>query len=123
MAVILIVEDEYFVREIAVSTAEDLGYEVLAATDVEEAMLHLRSPQQIDALVTDVRLKDAFRGGCEVAQQAIKLRPNLRVLYMTGSLITEKVKELFVEGAQFLQKPYSQNQLENSLKELLAAPV
>ena len=123
MAVILIVEDEYFVREIAVSTAEDLGHEVLSATDVEEAMSYLRSLRQIDALATDIRLKDAFRGGYEVAREAVVLRPNLRVLYMTGSLITEMVKDLFVEGAQFLQKPYSQNQLENSLKALLAAPV
>ena len=123
MAVILIVEDEYFVREIAVSTAEDLGHEVLSATDVEEAMLYLRSPQHIDALATDIRLNAASRGGYEVAEQAIRLRPNLRVLYMTGSLITEMVKDLFVEGALFLQKPYSQSQLENSLKELLAARV
>jgi CheY-like chemotaxis protein len=123
VAVILIVEDEYFVREIAVSTAEDLGHEVLSATDVEEAMLYLRSPQHIDALATDIRLNAASRGGYEVAEQAIRLRPNLRVLYMTGSLITEMVKDLFVEGALFLQKPYSQSQLENSLKELLAARV
>ena len=86
-------------------------------------MLYLRSPQHIDALATDIRLNAASRGGYEVAEQAIRLRPNLRVLYMTGSLITEMVKDLFVEGALFLQKPYSQSQLENYLKELLAARV
>lgn len=123
VAVILIVDDEFFVREFAVSIVEELGYRTLSASDVDGAMFYLRSFQQIDALITDIRLNTAALGGYELAREATKLRPNLGVIYATGNSITEKVKDLFVEGAHFLQKPYSPDQLQNSLEKLLAAQV
>ena len=85
MAVILIVEDDVFIREIAEMMIQDWGHEILSASDVDEALLLLRSPQHIDALFTDIYLKKSVLGGCELAHQAIKLRPELRVLYTTGN--------------------------------------
>jgi DNA-binding NtrC family response regulator len=82
---------------------------------------HLHSPQHIDALFTDIYLKKAALGGCELAHQAIKLRPKLRVLYTTGNSVTDKMTALFVEGAHFLRKPYTGDQLQNSVEGLLAA--
>jgi CheY-like chemotaxis protein len=123
VGLILIVDDEYFIREVAVSTVEELGYDVLSACDVDEAMSYLRSNRKIDALITDIRLKSALHGGYEIAQDAVKIRPSLRVLYMTGSPITDEMRDLFVEGAHLLQKPYSPDQLRNSLEKLFAAPV
>jgi len=121
MAVVLIVEDDVFIREIAEVMIQEWGHHTLSASDVDEALSLLRSPQQIDALFTDIYLKAAVLGGYELAHKAIELRPKLRVLYTTGNSITDKVKALFVEGAQFLQKPYTQHQLQNSVEELLAA--
>jgi CheY-like chemotaxis protein len=121
MAVILIVEDDVFIREIAEMMIQDWGHETLSASDVDEALSILRSAQHIDALFTDIYLKNSVLGGCELAHQAIELRPKLRVLYTTGNSITEKMKALFVEGTQFLRKPYTQHQLKNSVEELLAA--
>jgi hypothetical protein len=43
------------------------------------------------------------------------------VLYTTGNTINDKMKMMFVEGAHFLQKPYTQIQLQNSVEALLAA--
>ncbi len=120
MAVILIVEDEVFIREIAEMTIQDLGHETLSASDVDEALSHLRSPQPIDILFTDIYLKKAVFGGCDLAHQAIKLRPELRVLYTTGNFITDKMKALFAEGTQFLRKPYTDHQLQDSFATLLA---
>ena len=120
MAVILVVEDEVFTREIAEMMIQDWGHQTLSASDVDEALALLRSPQHIDALFTDIYLKTAVLGGCELALQAIKLRPDLRVLYTTGNTITEKMKALFVEGTHFLSKPYTQNQLQHSVEGLLA---
>src|SRR5450432_807775 len=88
MATILIVEDDVFILEGAVLLAEDMGHNTLAATDIEEALLLLRFPQHIDALITDIRLKAAAFGGFELAHQAGKSRPNLPVLYTTGSYVT-----------------------------------
>ena len=121
MAVILIVEDDVFIREIAEMMIQDWGHQTLVASDVDEALLLLRSPQPIDALFTDIYLKAAVHGGCDLAHQAIALRPKLRVLYTTGNSITEKMKALLIKGAHFLGKPYSQHQLQNSIGELLVA--
>ena len=120
MAVILIVEDDGFLRDDAEMMIQDWGHDILSASDVDEALLLLRSPQQIDALFTDIYLKKAVLGGYELADQAIKLRLNLRVLYTTGNTINEKTKTLFVDGAHFLQKPYTRYQLQNSVEVLLA---
>ena len=121
MAVILIVEDDFFIRELAEMTIQDFGYETLSASDVDEALLLLCSPQNFDALIADIRLKTAALGGFELARQAIKLQPKLRVLYTTGNSITDKLTALSVQGAHFLQKPYTQSQLRHSIEALLAA--
>ena len=120
MAVILIVEDDVFICTIAEMMIQDWGHQTLLANDVEEALSLLRSPHHIDALFTDVYLKNSILGGCELAHQAIKLRPKLRVLYTTGNSVTEKMKALFVEGTHFLGKPYTQQQLQDSVEDLLA---
>jgi len=121
MAVILIVEDDVFIRGIAEMMIQDWGHETLLASDVDEALSLLHSPQHIDALFTDIYLKTAVLGGCELARQAIGLRPKLRVLYTTGNFVTEKMKALFVDGKHFLGKPYTQIQLQDSVVGLLAA--
>jgi CheY-like chemotaxis protein len=121
MAVILIVEDDVFIREIAEMMIQGWGHQTLTASDVDEALSILRSPQPIEAMFTDIYLKTAILGGCELAHQAIALRPNLRVLYTTGNSMTEKMKALLVEGTHFLRKPYTEHQLQNSIIDLLAA--
>src|SRR5665647_2289413 len=116
MAVVLIVEDDVFIREIAEMMIQDWGHQTLSASDVDEALAFLRSHQHIDALFTDIYLKTAVLGGCELARQAIELRPKMRVLYTTGNSVTDKMKALFVEGTQCLRKPYTQYQLQDSIE-------
>ncbi len=107
--------------KIAEMMIQDWGHDTLSASDVDEALSFLRSPQHIDALFTDIYLKNSVLGGCELAHQAIELRPNLRVLYTTGNIVTDKMKALLVEGTQFLRKPYTQHQLEGCVAAMLAA--
>ena len=121
MATILIVEDEVFIRDTAEFTIEDLGHHTLLACDVAEALAHLSSPQRIDALFVDMRLMAAALAGYEIADRAVELRPGLRVLYTSGSHLTEEMTDRFVSGGQFLQKPYSPAQLGVSVGALLAA--
>ena len=120
MAIILIVEDEVFTREIAEMMIRDWGHETLLAGDIDEALSHLRSPQHIDAMFTDIYLKSAMLGGCDLAREAVKLRPMLRVLYTTGNFVTEQMKTLLVEGMACLSKPYTEQQLQGSFANLLA---
>ena len=119
MANILIVEDEFFIRENAEFTIGDLGHTTLAACDLGEAVAHLSAPAHIDALFVDIRLSALTFGGYDVANQAIGLRPLLRVLYTSGSPLTAAMSDQFVRGGNFIQKPYSPAQLEVSIGELL----
>ena len=121
MAVILIVEDDVFIREIADMTIQDWGHETLAAGDVDEALTFLRSARHIDALFTDIYLKNSVHGGCDLAHQAIALRPELRVLYTTGNTVNDKMEALFVKGTLCLRKPYTDHQLQNCFTALFAA--
>jgi len=121
MAVILVVEDDVFIRQVAEMMIQDWGHDILSASDADEALLFLRSAHHIDALFTDIYLKNSVLGGCELAHRAIALRPELRVLYTTGNFVTDKMKALFVEGTQCLRKPYTQHQLEDCVAALLAA--
>jgi CheY-like chemotaxis protein len=121
MAVMLVVEDEAFTRQIAEMMIQDWGHDTLSASDANEALSFLRSAQPIDALFTDIYLKDSVLGGCELAHQAVELRPKLRVLYTTGSFVTDKLNALFVEGTKCLRKPYTQDQLQDSVEALFAA--
>jgi CheY-like chemotaxis protein len=121
MTVILIVEDHAFIRELAEMTIQEWGYQTLSASSVDEALVLLRSPEPIDILFSDIYLAPTILGGCELARQAIELRPTLRVLYTSGNFITDKMKALFVDGSKFLRKPYMPNQLQSSVEGLLAA--
>ncbi len=119
MAVILIVEDEPFIRQAAEWTIEDLGHSILLATDLAEALRHLADPTKIDALFVDIRLSALSLGGYVVANQAVKIQPELRVLYTSGRTLTTDMSDLFVRGGQFIQKPYSPAQLQHSVDVLL----
>jgi CheY-like chemotaxis protein len=121
MAMILVVEDDAFVRETAELMIRDWGHQILSACDVPEALAHLRSALHIDALFTDVTLKTEKLGGCDVARKAILLRPGLRVLYTTATSKPDKMHALFAAGTHFLPKPYGEEQLGLSVRNLLAA--
>ena len=121
MATVLIVDDEYFIREVAISMVEEWGHVVLSADSFEDAMLHLSSIGRIDALITDIHLSTARLGGFELAQQARNLRPDLPVLYLSGLPLTDANTALLVDRGQFLAKPYSQDQLQTAVQMLLEA--
>ena len=121
MAVILVVEDDVFIRQVAEMMIEDLGHQTLSASDMGEALVLLNSPSHIDAIFTDVYLKTEVHGGCDLATQAVALRPLLRVLYTTGNTVTDAMKSMFLTGTQILRKPYTQIALQDAVGLMLAA--
>jgi CheY-like chemotaxis protein len=120
MSVILVVEDDVFIQDMAESMIGDWGYDILSACDVPEAMVHLRSGCPIDAIFTDVNLKDEALGGCDVARRGILLRPGLRVLYITATRDPGTMRARFSAGTHFLPKPYTEQQLNASVQNLFA---
>ena len=98
MAVILIVEDDVFILEIAEMMIQDWGHQTLTACDVDEALLLLRSVSRSTPFLPISISKATVHGGCDLANQAIALRPKLRVLYTTGNYVTDKMKALSDRG-------------------------
>jgi PAS domain S-box-containing protein len=123
MANVLIVEDEALIGEVAKIVIEGLGHEALLTYSRDEALTMLRLRYDVDALFTDIQLETATSGGYDVAAAARKLHPRLPVLYTSGSNMTEKMRNLFVEGAYFLQKPYSLEQLASAVDDMLAVAI
>jgi DNA-binding NtrC family response regulator len=119
MSRVLIVEDEIFIRQSAEWIMEDLGYEILVAADLEEAMVHFSTSVPIDALFVDMRLNGLPLGGYDVANKAVALRSGLRVLYTSGTPLCAEMSDRFVPGGRFIQKPYSAEQLGASMEQLL----
>ncbi|WP_414476203.1 response regulator [Microvirga sp. M2] len=107
---ILVVEDDPFVREMAVSGLEDDGFEVIAAADGGQALSLLDTEIAIDALLTDIRMPEA--DGWEVAKAFRRRFPDLPVIYVTG--YSERLDP--VTGGVVLPKPYKLSQAISILR-------
>jgi CheY-like chemotaxis protein len=119
---ILLVEDEESLRDLARETLELMGYSVLVAPHGGEALVvGERHEGTIDLLVTDVIMPHL--SGPEVAEQLVRARPGLRVLYMsgyTGSALGHR--RPLDPGAVLLEKPFSPDALTRKVREVLDAP-
>ncbi|HYQ06583.1 MAG TPA: hypothetical protein VER26_06335, partial [Xanthobacteraceae bacterium] len=71
------------------------------------ALALLHQLPAVDLLFTDLDLKGDTHAGIELAKAAVKLRPQLHVLYTTGRAITDGMKARFVPGSATLAKPYT----------------
>jgi len=117
---ILLVEDEPVVRELARQILEIRGYTVLDACDVDEARrLCDEHPGPIQLLLTDVVMP--VMSGRGLADAVIPVRPEMRVLYMSGYTDDAIVRHGIQEGAPFLQKPFTPKQLAAKVREVLDA--
>ncbi|MEZ0253398.1 MAG: PAS domain S-box protein [Methylobacteriaceae bacterium] len=79
---VLVVEDELVVRDLVVEVLRELGYRAIEAPDGPSGLEIVRSSARIDLMVTDVGLPGL--NGRQLADHARTLRPELRVLFMTG---------------------------------------
>jgi CheY-like chemotaxis protein len=98
MAVVLVVEDEDQVRVLAESYLEEQGHRVLSAGTPAGALALLHQSPAVDLLFTNLDLKGDIHTGIELAKAAVKLRPQLHVLYTTGRAITDGIKKAFRAG-------------------------
>lgn len=119
MALILIVEDEDQVRVLAEGLLQDGGHTTLSASTADEALAVLDGGDRIDLLFTDLGLQSDIQAGLMLAQEAIKRKTDLPVLYTTGQGLTDGMQAMFVERYEFLAKPYTSEQLLTSVENLL----
>jgi signal transduction histidine kinase/CheY-like chemotaxis protein len=117
--VVLMVEDDDGVRDFARTALESLGYGVIAGSDGVEALALLREAERVDALFTDVVLPGGMNGR-NLADEALRLKPGLAVLFTTGYTRNAIVHEGRLDpDVQLISKPYTRGLLARSLRRIL----
>lgn len=114
---ILVVEDDDMVRAYVEKELKELGYRVIATRDAPAALAVLRSPEPIHLLFTDVVMPGGMFGP-ELARQASRLRPELKILFTSG-YSEQPVTSLDGSGARILNKPYRRSDLAMMLRSAL----
>jgi PAS domain S-box-containing protein len=118
-ATILVVEDDPDVREMIVGILSDLGYQTLVAADGPEALAILSRDQPVDLLFTDI-VMPAGISGTDLAREASRLRPDLKVLLSSGYAREANQSRSARVEFPFIAKPYRPAALEQKLEEVLA---
>ena len=118
----MVVEDDAILRDLVRRILEKLDFEVLVASDADEALaLAKANTEGIDVVVTDVVMPGM--DGFELAARLTAIHPTARILFLTGyAEESPSVKEGLGLGNAFLEKPFSQVALVDQVFGLLAGP-
>lgn len=119
--VVLLVEDEENIRNPAVEVLESRGYQVLSAAEAAEALaVAERHRGPIHLLVTDVVMPGL--SGSQLALKLAPLRPEMRVLYVSGYPEDAIAHHGVLDSWQhFLQKPFAPGKFLDKVREVLDA--
>jgi signal transduction histidine kinase/DNA-binding response OmpR family regulator len=116
--VVLLVEDNDDVRAYSAGVLAELGYSVVEARDAESALAILAGDTRMDLLFTDVILPG--RSGRVLADEAAKLRPELKVLFTTGYSRDAIVHQGRLDaGVQLISKPFTFEELAGRIRDVL----
>ncbi len=117
-AVVLYVEDEVLTQQLVEDGLNDAGFSVVVASNAEEGLEVLKARgQDIVGLVTDIKLGEGL-DGWTMARQARELRPNLPVIYVSGT----DGHEWTVQGVPcsvMISKPFAPAQVVVAISSLL----
>jgi CheY-like chemotaxis protein len=117
--VVLVVEDDPDVRTLAVTLLRGIGYDALDAPDGASALSLLAGASGVALLLTDVVLPGGMSGS-ELAREAARLAPGLKVLYMSGYTENAIVHQSRLdEGVKLLQKPFRKADLARRVRDAL----
>jgi CheY-like chemotaxis protein len=118
--VVLLVEDEPFVRDATRRTLESAGFEVLPAGDAPEAMeLYERRRGKIDILMTDMTLPG--RSGRQLSEDLRRASADIPVLLTSGYIENECFQQTRDPRTYFLPKPYTRTELVAVMGEIFSA--
>jgi len=118
---ILLVEDDEEVRAFVAGTLSEKGYRVLEAGEAASALRLLDGEPTVDLLFTDVGLPNGVNGK-QLADEALRRRPSLKVLFTTGYARNAIVHHGRLDaGVQLIAKPFTAADLEQRVHRLLQA--
>jgi PAS domain S-box-containing protein len=116
---ILLVEDDSEVRHMAAAMLRDMGYRVVEAAAAKTALAVLDDGATVDLLLTDIALPGGMSGG-DLAQEALRLRPGMKVLLTTGYSDHLAGLGLPAQPAHgLLQKPFHKAELAANVRRAL----
>jgi CheY-like chemotaxis protein len=119
---ILVVEDDEEVRSHTLESLSDLGYRTVSAATGRAALEVLREHPEIELLFTDVVLPDGMNGQ-QLAEEAKRRRPDLKVLMTTGYARNAILRDGKVDPAvQLITKPFSYAALAAKIRSVLDMP-
>jgi PAS domain S-box-containing protein len=116
--VVLVVEDEAVVRGLIVEVLGELGYQAIEAADGVKGLEILQSKRRIDLLVTDIGLPGL--NGRQMTDAARQVRPDLKVLFMTGYAENAALASGFLEpGMSMITKPFAMDILAGRIRAII----
>lgn len=116
---ILVVDDDPMVLDFALGALASLGYRTVAATDVESALQLVEQDRQIHAVMADMYLGKGPTGA-QLARAALAIRPDLKVLLVSGDHQALQVAgQDLPQHVGLLPKPYRRRDLADCLSRLL----
>ncbi len=117
---VLIVEDDPAVRVLVSAVLKELGYAFVEAGDATTAVPIIESEQRIDLLISDVGLPGM--NGRQLAEIGRQIRPDLKVLFITGYAEHAAVRGGFLDpGMQLITKPFTFDLLTAKVREMIRA--
>jgi PAS domain S-box-containing protein len=114
---VLVVEDNPAVRQVAISTLNSLGFEVVEAETGDEAARLLRSNDRVRLVLSDVRMPGGI-SGIDLARMIKDEKPDIQILLTTGYVDGEET----IDEVDLLYKPYRATDLAEKIKTLLERP-
>jgi CheY-like chemotaxis protein len=105
---VLVMDDDSAVLEMVAAMLEDFGCEVVTAGSGPEALNQLQQNDQISIMLTDINMPGM--DGHELAHRATQLRPQLRVLQLSG-------RERRRDGFPLLRKPFDEDELRRVMQQ------
>ncbi len=93
-------------------------YRTLEAKDGPSAFAILESGKRIDLMITDVGLPGGINGR-QIADRARVLRPNLKILFITGYAENSAISNHLEAGMSVLAKPFAMSTLANKVREMI----
>ena len=121
-SIVLVVEDNPSVRDVAAAMIEDMGFETIVAANGAEGLKLIEERLDIDLVLSDVIMAGGMNGP-EMAMKALKVRPALKVLFMSGYApgSLRQMQEDLPNAIELVNKPFTRNDLTEKVKRALAA--
>ena len=111
---VLVVEDEFFLRYVTAEYLEDYGFSVLQAANADEAVGLLQSNRDVGAVFSDIQMPGSMNG-LGLAHWITETLPDVKVLLTSGQVLPAAAREWTL-----LAKPYDMAEVERRLRDMTA---